>query len=177
MALLSQGTTSRHKHIFKGDCCQPPLNTTRNSEHFVQSSLKQSLLPVSKSERSSSSVRWTSSFKVDIKPFILKHLSRKKTKQNNLEDIPSSHHRNPTVPSIDFFFHIGRRHYRNVQSPSIATISFLFTRQTHILQKQTTRSIASFYLPICLCLRLSVRPCTSPPERLMLQHSYTGEKH
>lgn len=159
MALLSQGTTSRHKHIFKGDCCQPPLNRTRNSEHFVQSSLKQSLLPVSKSERSSSSVRWTSSFKWTLSHSFSSISAEKKTLrtfplyhiteiQQYLQLTSSSHRKMKTSQKCAVFQH------RHLLFP-------LDMSNTHPTNTNNAQHCIFLLIYLRLCLCLSV--CAHPP--------------
>ena len=117
MALLSQGTTSRHKHIFffffKGDCGRTPLNRTRKLQALC-SVFFSAVFTASQQSEEESSVRWTSS----------------RSFANISAEKPS------TGPSNDIFSQQKRTWQKSAASHHLCVL-FLLTHRAHIPQKKT----------------------------------------
>lgn len=126
MALLSQRSTSRHKHIFKRGLWPNSPKQNRKLQALC-SVFARAVFTASSQSEEESSVRWTLSYSFT-------HLSRK--------TFPSlSHHKIPTVPSNVIL----SQQKKTVQKSAISQrycVLFLLTHQVRPT-KQTTRSVAS----------------------------------
>lgn len=133
MALLSQGTTSRHKHFFflKGDCGQTPLNRKKKLQAlwsvFSPSSFHCQLTIWSQMDVK---------LYVDTEPIIHKHLSRKTLPSVTSQNSHRTFKRHSLTPREDV-----------TETHCLSAFLYFLPRNASSTRptKQTTRSIA----PIC----------------------------